>query len=86
MKKTVLLFMILFSMLAFAKDGGFGGDAGIGVGVVDVNGESKAALRLNFNPEFKISKFGIGAKLGLYGGSIGGIGLALFRLFKVKGF
>lgn len=27
-----------------------------------------------------------GAKLGLYGGSIGGIGLALFRLFKVKGF
>ncbi|WP_142296411.1 hypothetical protein [Klebsiella variicola] len=26
------------------------------------------------------------AKLGLYGGSIGGIGLALFRLFKVKGF
>lgn len=27
-----------------------------------------------------------GAKLGLYGGSIGGIGLALLRLFKVKGF
>lgn len=27
-----------------------------------------------------------GEKLGLYGGSIGGIGLALFRLFKVKGF
>lgn len=27
-----------------------------------------------------------GAKLGFYGGSIGGIGLALFRLFKVKGF
>ena len=27
-----------------------------------------------------------GTKLGLYGGSIGGIGLALFRLFKVKGF
>jgi len=27
-----------------------------------------------------------GAKLGRYGGSIGGIGLALFRLFKVKGF
>ena len=27
-----------------------------------------------------------GAKLGLYCGSIGGIGLALFRLFKVKGF
>ncbi|CAH6168797.1 hypothetical protein AN2340V1_3825 [Klebsiella variicola] len=27
-----------------------------------------------------------GAKLGLYGGSIGGIGLALFRIFKVKGF
>ncbi|ENZ8419651.1 hypothetical protein L1C56_16310 [Klebsiella pneumoniae] len=27
-----------------------------------------------------------GAKLGLYGGSIGGIGLALFRLFKVKEF
>ncbi|EKK1836334.1 hypothetical protein [Klebsiella variicola] len=27
-----------------------------------------------------------GVKLGLYGGSIGGIGLALFRLFKVKGF
>ena len=27
-----------------------------------------------------------GAQLGLYGGSIGGIGLALFRLFKVKGF
>lgn len=27
-----------------------------------------------------------GAKLGLYGGSIRGIGLALFRLFKVKGF
>ncbi|HIE9247809.1 TPA: hypothetical protein ACXP8D_001233 [Klebsiella variicola subsp. variicola] len=27
-----------------------------------------------------------GATLGLYGGSIGGIGLALFRLFKVKGF
>lgn len=27
-----------------------------------------------------------GAKLGLYGGRIGGIGLALFRLFKVKGF
>ena len=27
-----------------------------------------------------------GAKLGLYGGCIGGIGLALFRLFKVKGF
>lgn len=27
-----------------------------------------------------------GAKLGLYGGSIGGIGLSLFRLFKVKGF
>ena len=27
-----------------------------------------------------------GAKLGIYGGSIGGIGLALFRLFKVKGF
>ncbi|HBW0854532.1 hypothetical protein QLG20_20475 [Klebsiella variicola] len=27
-----------------------------------------------------------GAKLGLYGGSIGGIGLALFCLFKVKGF
>ena len=68
MKKTVLLFMILFSMLAFAKDEGFGGDTGIGIGVVDVNGESKAALRLNFNPEFKISKFGIGAKLGLYMG------------------
>ena len=27
-----------------------------------------------------------GAKLGLYGVSIGGIVLALFRLFKVKGF
>ena len=27
-----------------------------------------------------------GAKLGLYGGGIGGLGLALFRFFKVKGF
>lgn len=27
-----------------------------------------------------------GAKLGLYGGSIGGIGLALLHLFKVTGF
>lgn len=27
-----------------------------------------------------------GAKLGLYGGGIGGIGLALLRFFKVKGF
>lgn len=68
MKKTIVLFLMLFSVLTFAKDGGFGGETGIGVGIIDVNGKSSAALRLNFNPEFKISKFGIGAKLGLYMG------------------
>ena len=65
MKKYLLL--MIMSSLIYAEEG-FGGEAGIGAGMINVNGESKAALELSLNPEFKISKLSIGAKVGLYMG------------------
>lgn len=63
MKKYCLL-MIMSAMIYGAE--GFGGEAGIGAGMINVNGESKPALELSLTPEFKISKLSVGAKVGLY--------------------
>ena len=68
MKKLIVVSILLvFSTFLFGKDG-FSGESGIGAGVVNVNGENKFALRLNFNPEFKVSKLSIGARVALYMG------------------
>ncbi len=68
MKKFIVVSILLvFSTFLFGKDG-FSGESGIGAGVVNVNGEDKFALRLNFNPEFKVSKLSIGARVALYMG------------------
>ena len=68
MKKLIVVSILLvFSTLLFGEDG-FSGESGIGAGVVNVNGEDKFALRLNFNPEFKVSKLSIGARVALYMG------------------
>ena len=66
MKKFLFVLMMLtLSIGVFAK-GEFSGESGIGVGVINVNGDDKFALKLNFNPEFSISKLSIGAKLAVY--------------------
>lgn len=57
--------LMLMSSLIYGQ-GDFGGNAEIGAGLVNVNGENKAALKLSLSPEFKISKLSVGAKLGLY--------------------
>lgn len=65
MKKIFML--IAFSSLLFAESK-FSGDAQIGAGIINVNGENKLALKLSFSPEFKISKLTLGAKIGAYVG------------------
>ena len=63
MKKYCLL--MLMSSLMYGAEG-FGGEAGIGAGIINVNGENKAALQISLSPEFKISKLSVGASVGLY--------------------
>lgn len=60
-------FLMMMSAYIYGSEN-FGGNAEIAGGIINVNNESKAALKLSISPEFKISKLSMGAKIGIYMG------------------
>ena len=65
MKKYLLIIML--SRVIYGADG-FGGNAEIAGGIINVNNQNKVGLKLSVSPEFRISKLSIGARLGVYMG------------------
>ena len=57
----------MLSRVIYGADG-FGGNAEIAGGIINVNNQNKVGLKLSVSPEFRISKLSIGAKLGVYMG------------------
>lgn len=73
MKKTIFLvlaFMVL-STMSFAGKDGFGGNTGLGLGVMNNNGNSEMVLKLHLKPEFAFGPLGVGFNVTAFVGNGG---------------